>query len=71
MFSFMRHPDPAQFFRAAEHGRVELVLRFGEGASWTVDFSAGIERFIGYYPRVTGIGADNALLFFQRVAASA
>jgi hypothetical protein len=45
--------------------RVELVLRAGDGKPWTLSVSAGIERFIGYYPRIDGIDPGGPLLRFR------
>lgn len=45
--------------------RVELVLRLEDGSPWRLTVSAGVERFIGYYPRVDGLNADGPLLLYQ------
>lgn len=47
--------------------RVELVLRLADGSPWRVRFSAGVERFIGPYPRLGGIMSDGPLLEFETV----
>jgi hypothetical protein len=54
--------------RAPEGGvaRVDLVLRLPEGEPWIVSFSPGIERFIGYYPRLDEIAPEGTLLSFSR-----
>jgi hypothetical protein len=44
---------------------VELVLRLPDGRPWSLTFSPGIERFIGYYPRLDGVDPDGALLTFR------
>ncbi len=46
---------------------VELVLRLPDGAPWSLTFSPGIERFIGYYPRLDGIDAGGPLLSFRTI----
>jgi len=58
--------DPTMPFtslRAAR--RVELVLRAPDGSPWTLTVSAGIERFIGHYPRIEGIDPGGPLLSFR------
>lgn len=57
------HPAflPAIAFRP----RMELVLRLGDGSPWSLTMSAGMERFIGYYPKVDGIDSGEPLLSFQ------
>jgi hypothetical protein len=50
--------------------RLELALRLADGGTWRLSVSAGMERFIGYYPRVEGIDAGGPLLRF-RVAGTA
>ena len=44
---------------------VELVLRLADGSPWRLTVSPGIERFIGYYPRVDGIDPGGPLLRFR------
>jgi hypothetical protein len=51
--------------------RTELLLRQADGSAWHVSMSPGIERFIGFYPRIGGIAADGALLTYRKVAAAA
>ncbi|HEX6376331.1 MAG TPA: hypothetical protein VFZ91_11495 [Allosphingosinicella sp.] len=46
-------------------GRLELVLRLADGSPWRLTLSAGMERFIGYYPRVDGIDSGGPLLRFR------
>lgn len=45
-----------------------LVLRRADGSAWPLTFSAGIERFIGAYPRVEGLCAEGELLRYARAA---
>lgn len=48
-----------------EPARVELVL-VGDGErEWTLTVSAGMERFIGFYPRLEGIASDGPLLRYR------
>jgi hypothetical protein len=61
--------DPRSFFfppTEAETKRMELILRTPEGAPWCLTISPGIERFIGYYPRLDGIDPGGPLLEFTR-----
>ena len=54
-------------FSATVLSRVELRIAHPDGSPWSVDFSPGIERFIGAYPRIEGLVPDGALLAFERV----
>ncbi|MGZ8284568.1 MAG: hypothetical protein ACXW27_05535 [Allosphingosinicella sp.] len=65
----MRNP-PALLPTLAARPRVELRLRLEDGSPWSLTVSAGIERFIGHYPRLDGLDADGPLLRF-RVAGAA
>jgi hypothetical protein len=56
---------PAFLPAAADPGRLELVLRRADGSPWRLTVSPGMEKFIGYYPRVDGIDAGGPLLRFQ------
>ena len=56
---------PAFLPAAADPGRLELLLRLEDGSPWRLTVSAGMERFIGFYPRVDGIDAGGPLLRFQ------
>jgi hypothetical protein len=44
---------------------LELVLRLEDGSPWHLTVSAGVERFIGYYPRIDGLDAGGPLLSFR------
>ena len=55
---------------AAEAARVELRLRRADGALWVLSVSAGVERFIGYYPRIDGIVAEGVLLEYRPTQAA-
>ena len=57
------HRHDFVFPRQAE--AVELVLRLPDGSPWSLTFSPGIERFIGYYSRLDGLDPGGALLTFR------
>lgn len=56
---------PAFLSAVADPVRLELVLRLADGAPWSLTVSAGMERFIGYYPRIDGIDSGGPLLSFR------
>ncbi|HEX8238213.1 MAG TPA: hypothetical protein VF574_00555 [Allosphingosinicella sp.] len=56
---------PAFLSAAADPQRLELVLRREDGSPWRLTVSAGMERFIGYYPRVEGLDSGGPLLRFK------
>jgi len=56
---------PAFLPAAAPPRRLELALRREDGSAWRLTVSAGMERFIGYYPRVDGLDSGGPLLRFQ------
>ncbi len=49
----------------ADRRRLELVLRLQDGSPWRLTISAGMERFVGYYPRLEGFDAGGPLLRFR------
>ena len=51
----------------AARPRVELLLRLEDGRPWSLTVSAGMERFIGYYPKIGGIDSGEPLLSFRAV----
>lgn len=55
---------PAFLPAIAASPRVELLLCLDDGSPWTLTLSAGMERFIGYYPKVDGLRSDGPLLSF-------
>ncbi|MBV8685471.1 MAG: hypothetical protein JOZ90_04345 [Alphaproteobacteria bacterium] len=59
--------SPTFTFSAARNIRLELPLRDAEGEAWVLNFSAGMERFIGAYPRLAGIDPGGPLLRFRLV----
>lgn len=56
---------PAFLRAVADPRRIELVLRLEDGSPWKLTLSAGMERFIGHYPRVDGLDAGGPLLRFR------
>jgi hypothetical protein len=56
---------PAFLAAVADSSRLELVLRLADGTPWRLTLSPGMERFIGFYPRVDGIDAGGPLLRFE------
>lgn len=61
---------PAFLPAIAASPRVELALRLEDGSEWRLTVSAGIDRFIGYYPRVDGLDAGGPLLRFKAVSSA-
>lgn len=51
----------------ADTAAFALLLRAGDGSAWPLVFSAGIERFIGAYPRVEGLCREGELLRYARI----
>lgn len=60
---------PAFHPAEADASRIELVLRLEDGSPWRLIVSRGMDRFIGYYPRVDGLVTDGPLLRFRAVSA--
>ena len=52
---------------SARPPKIRLELRTSDGGGWDLTVSAGMERFIGHYPRVPGLGTCGALLEYQPV----
>ena len=44
---------------------VQLMLRTPDGARWDLTLSQEMERFIGHYPRVPGLGSGGPLLCYE------
>lgn len=44
-----------------------LVLRHDGSPAWTLRFSAGIERFIGVYPRLEAFDCGEPLLVYREI----
>jgi hypothetical protein len=62
MIRFMR---PHPFFASPGRPCSELVLRDPDGGAWVLRLSAGMEKFIGAYPRIDDFGGDGPLLLFR------
>lgn len=54
--------------RWEERGRVRLTVAAADGAVWSVTVSSGVERFIGRYVRVGGMGLPGCSLRFLPIA---
>jgi hypothetical protein len=65
----MRNLD-SRFRSSSTKPRLELELRLEDGSPWRLTVSAGVERFIGHYPLVDGLGAGGPLLRFTAVCGS-
>lgn len=57
--------QPSFLFDGFEPARVQLVLVGPDEGEWTLTVSAGMERFIGFYPRLEGIASDGPLLRYR------
>jgi hypothetical protein len=64
MYDNMRSKPPLPSRRAP---KIRLNLRTRDGDSWDLTVSTGMERFIGSYSRVPGLGSSGPLLDFQPV----
>ena len=51
----------------AGHAQTELVLRLQDGSPWRLSLSAGMERFVGAYPRLAGFVSDGPLLTYVAI----
>ncbi|MGA9583252.1 MAG: hypothetical protein WBR13_14930 [Allosphingosinicella sp.] len=60
----MRRAD-AHIRRRASMPSLEIELLLEDGSPWRLAVSAGMERFIGYYPLVDGLDAGGSLLRFR------
>jgi hypothetical protein len=65
MKCFMGAPLSQFMFQGSEPARMELVLTRHDGSPWTLTMSAGMERFIGHYPRLTRLVIDGPLLAYR------
>jgi len=63
MFASMFPCSPP--FRFGDAPTLELVLRGADGALWVLSLAAGMEKFIGAYPRLDGFGGEGPLLVFR------
>jgi hypothetical protein len=58
-------PSPV---RVAGAALLELELRDESGAAWVLTLSAGMERFVGAYPRIDGFDTGGPLITFRTPA---
>ena len=65
MDMFMRAQPIGFMFQAPQRARIELTLVRADGSPWTVTMSAGTEKFIGRYPRLTRLMVDGPLLDYR------
>ena len=56
----VRPPPPC------EAPKIQLLLKSPGGCRWSLTVSQGMERFIGHYPRVPGLGSGGPLLRYER-----
>ena len=61
----MRRQPSGFMFQASERARIELLLTRADGSPWAVTMSAGTEKFIGRYPRLTRFIIDGPLLDYR------
>ncbi|HEX8572834.1 MAG TPA: hypothetical protein VF759_08790 [Allosphingosinicella sp.] len=47
--------------------KIRLQLRTPDGRGWGLTLSNGMERFIGHYPRVAGLGSGGPLLRYESI----
>jgi hypothetical protein len=52
-------------FQAPERAVIELHLVCADGSPWSLKMSAGTEKFIGRYPRLTRLLVDGPLLEYR------
>jgi hypothetical protein len=50
----------------ASNSGIQLMLKTPDGSRWELTLSQGMERFIGHYPRVPGLGSGGPLLRYER-----
>jgi hypothetical protein len=65
MIADMPSHQPASPFRLGGPSTVELALCGEHGAPWVLTLSAGMEKFIGPYPRIDGFDAGGPLIVFR------
>lgn len=62
-------PGAARATPPRRRSKVQLMLRTPEGGQWRLTLSRGMERFIGHYPRVAGLGSGGPLLRYKSLDA--
>jgi len=60
--------DDSSFLLGAPTSRLELALTRPDGEPWSLTVSPGIERFIGYYPRLEGFACAGPVLVYRNPA---
>lgn len=60
----MQDQQPA-FMLGMPAPRIELALSRPDGEPWSLIVSPGIERFIGYYPRLEGFACAGPVLVYR------
>lgn len=61
----MQPQSRALMFPRAESAQVELILTRHDGTPWVLSMSAGIERFVGRFPRLPRLLIDGPLLSYR------
>jgi hypothetical protein len=62
------HGDEPAFLLGAPAARIELALLRPDGEPWSLTVSPGIERFIGFYPRLEGFACAGPVLVYRSLA---
>ena len=63
----MQSQQPA-FMLGPPAARVELALTRPDGEPWSLTVSPGVERFIGFYPRLEGFACAGPVLVYRNLA---
>jgi hypothetical protein len=50
-----------------QSSKIQLMLRTPDGGRWGLTVLAGMDRFIGLYSQMPGLGSGGALLEYQPV----
>ena len=53
---------------ASSAARVELALTRPDGEPWSLTVSPGVEKYIGYYPRLEGFACAGPVLVYRSLA---
>ncbi|HEY5724270.1 MAG TPA: hypothetical protein VIT45_18315 [Allosphingosinicella sp.] len=60
--------DESAFLLGAPATRLELALTRPDGEPWSLTVSPGIERYIGFYPRIEGFACAGPVLVYRSLA---
>jgi hypothetical protein len=52
---------------SSQSAKIRLNLLTPDGGAWKLTLSVGMERFIGHYSQVPGLGSSSPLLDYQPV----